>query len=109
MFNTVSLFRVIRSGAINFWRNRWLSAASTLIMVITLLILSILSLLFVITKSSVTTIRERVDISAYFKNGLAENQILTIKNDLEQNPKVKSVTYVSADQALQQFKELHQN
>jgi cell division transport system permease protein len=109
MFNTVSLFRIIRSGAINFWRNRWLSAASTLVMVITLLILSILSLLFVITNSSVHTIRERVDISAYFKTGLSENQILPIKEKIEQNPKIKSVTYVSADEALEQFKALHEN
>jgi cell division transport system permease protein len=109
MFNTISLFRVIRSGAVNFWRNRWLSAASTLIMVITLIILSILSLLFVITQSSVRTIRERVDISAYFKTGLAENQILSVKSRLEQNPKVRSVTYVSAEQALEEFKALHRN
>jgi cell division transport system permease protein len=109
MLNTISFFRVIHSGAVNFWRNRWLSAAATLIMVITLIILSILSLLFVITQSSVHTIRERVDISAYFKTGLAENQIVSVKNQIEQNPLVKSVNYVSADQALEQFKQAHSN
>jgi len=107
--NTIALFRVIKSGLTNFWRNRWLSAASTLVMVITLVILSVLSLLFVITSSSVHTIRERVDISAYFKTGLAEDQIFQVKQQLEQNPKVKSVTYISADQALEQFKQKHAN
>lgn len=105
----ISLLRIIRSGMVNFWRNRWLSAASTLIMVITLLILSILSLLFVITSSSVNSIRERVDISAYFKTGLAENQILNVKSQIERDPRVQSVTYVSAEQALAQFREAHKN
>lgn len=93
----------------NFWRNKWLSAASILIMVVTLLILSILSLLFVITQASVSGIRERVDISAYFKTGLAENQIMTVKQEIEQDSKVESVTYISAEEALNQFKQRHAN
>jgi cell division transport system permease protein len=109
MLNTVSLFRIIKTGITNFWRNRWLSAASTLIMVVTLVILSILSLLFVITNYSVKTIRERVDISAYFKTGLAESQILTIKSEVEADPRVRSVNYVTAEQALEDFKQRHVN
>jgi cell division transport system permease protein len=105
----ISLLRIIKTGITNFWRNRWLSAASTLIMVITLVILSILSLLFVITSSSVSSIKERVDISAYFKTGLAENQIMSVKSKIEQDSRIESVTYVSADQALEQFKEEHKN
>ncbi len=109
MLNTISFFRIIKNGVTNFWRNRWLSAASTLIMVITLIILSTLSLLFVVTKFSIDSIRERVDISAYFKTGLAENQVLIVKEDMEKNPKVKSVTYVSADQALAIFNDRRKN
>ncbi len=104
----ISFLRIIRMGVVNFWRNRWLTAASTLIMVVTLIILSILSFMFVVTKYSVNTIRQRVDISAYFKTGLAENQIIAVEQDLQANPKVKSVTYVSAEQALEQFRQKHQ-
>lgn len=96
-------------GLTNFRRNVWLASASTLIMTITLIILSVLSLLFVITNSSVKTIEERVDISAYFKNGLAENQIFVIKDELEKDNRIETVTYVSADEALRQFKEDHAN
>jgi cell division transport system permease protein len=107
MRNLISLGRVIRNGATNFWRNRWLSAAATLIMVVTLVILSIMFLLFVITSYSVNSIRERVDISAYFKTGLSESQILSVKQDLESDPRVKEVNYVSSDQVLQNFKDRH--
>lgn len=96
-------------GLSNFRRNLWLAGASTLIMTITLIILSVLSLLFVITNSSVRTIKERVDISAYFKNGLAESQIQTIKGQLEDDSRIEEVRYVSADEALAKFKENHSN
>lgn len=105
--NFISLGRIIRNGATNFYRNRWLSVAATLIMVVTLIILSVMFLLFVITSFSVSSIRERVDISAYFKQGLNENQILAVKADLENDSKVKEVTYVSSDQALEDFKKRH--
>lgn len=107
MHNLISLGRIVRNGVTNFWRNRWLSAAATLIMVVTLVILSIMFILFVITNYSVSTIRERVDISAYFKTGLSENQVLIVKQDLEADPKVKEVTYISSEQVLQNFKDRH--
>lgn len=107
--NFISFFRIIKMGLTNFRRNLWLASASTLIMTITLIILSVLSLLFVITNSSVKTIQERVDISAYFKNGLAESQIFVIRDQLSQDSRIAEVRYVSAEQALNDFKETHQN
>lgn len=107
MHNFISLGRILRNGVTNFWRNRWLSAAATLIMIVTLVILSIMFLLFVITSYSVNSIRERVDISAYFKTGLSESQIMSVKRDLEGDPTVKEVTYVSSQQVLDNFKNRH--
>ncbi len=66
-------------------------------------------MLFVITNYSVKTIQERVDISAYFKQGLAENQIRVVADDLEQDPRVRELTYVSPDEALVEFREKHKN
>jgi cell division transport system permease protein len=107
--NTVSFFRVIRSGFTNFWRNIWMSAAATMVMVITLVILSTLLLLFLLTNYSVKTVRERVDISAYFKTGLAESQIMAVKQQVENEPLVTEVTYTSAADGLVLFKQRHAN
>ena len=107
--NFVSFGRIIKMGLSNFRRNLWLAGASTLIMTITLIILSVLSLLFVITNSSVNTIKERVDISAYFKNGLAESQVQVVKVQLESDSRIEEVRYVSAEEALAKFKENHSN
>ncbi len=106
---SISFFRVIKTGLLNFWRNIWLSLAATLVMVITLVILSVLLLAYGIATYSVTSIKERVDISVYFKTGLQEKQMLAMKEELETNPKVKEVTYTSAEIALQNFRARHQN
>lgn len=105
----ISLFRIIKNGALNFKRNLWLAIASTLIMIVTLVILSILTLLFIVTNVSVKTIQERVDISAYFKTGVSESRILTLKDDLSKDARIKEINYVSSEQALINFKERHKN
>jgi cell division transport system permease protein len=109
MLDSISLLRVIKAGLVNFTRNLWLSTAATMVMTITLVIFSILFLLFAITSYSLTSVKDRVDISVYFKNGLVEDKILTIKDSIIKDPKVREVRYTSAVQALQEFKERHQN
>lgn len=108
MFDSISFFRVIKAGFVNFWRNIWLSAAATMVMVITLIIFSVLILLFGVTKYSVATIRDRVDISVYLKTGVAESLINDFRAELEHNPKVSKVTYTSAATALENFKSKHE-
>lgn len=109
MFDSISFFRIIKTGFVNFWRNIWLSAAATLVMVITLVILSVLLILSGITNYSITSIKDRVDISVYFKTGLAENRIQEVRQALESDPLIKEVSYTSATQALDNFKQKHKN
>jgi len=109
MFDSISFFRIIKTGVVNFWRNSWLSAAATMVMTITLVIFAVLFLLFAVTNYSIKSIQDTVDISVYFKNGLVEDQILSIKKDLETDPKIKEISYTSSAQALEEFKIKHQN
>ncbi len=78
-----------------------------MVMTITLVIFSTLFLLFVLTNYSIHTIQNTVDISVYFKIGLSEDQINSIKSDVSQDEKVKEVSYVSAVQAFEEFKAKH--
>lgn len=107
--DSISFFRIVKTGFVNFWRNLWLSIAATMVMTITLVIFATLFLLFVLTNYSIHTIQNTVDISVYFKVGLAEDQIFKIENNVKADPRVKEVDYVSADQAFSDFKTLHQN
>lgn len=105
--NSIVLFRIFKNGFTNFWRNIWLSIAATLVMTITLVILTILIVMFVVTSYSVNTIKERVDISAYFKVGLVETQVLKVKTELERDDRIKEISYISPEDALEEFKKNH--
>lgn len=104
----ISLARIIKSGVTNLHRNVWLAMASTLIMTITLIILSVMTLLFIITSYSVQSIQERVDISTYFKSDISEARILVIRDELLNDARIRSVNYVSSDEARRNFEERHQ-
>lgn len=105
----ISLRRLIIAGATNFWRNIWLSAAASLIMVITLAILTTTLLLFNLASVAISNVQERVDISVYFKSNVSEQQILAVKSSIESFPEVAHVNYISAATALEIFKQKHAN
>jgi cell division transport system permease protein len=83
--------------------------AATIVMTVTLVIFATLFLLFVLTNFSLKTIQDTVDTSVYFKVGLAQQQIDKINEAIKSDTRVKSITYVSAQQAYDNFKLKHQN
>lgn len=103
------LSRIFRYGFKGFWRNGWLSTATVAIMVLALLVFLNLLLFHAVTDAAVSSIQDKIDISVYFKNTTTEDQILSIKQSLESLSEVKSVDYISSDQALQIFKSNHQS
>lgn len=105
----VKLKRVIKAGFVNFWRNGWVSL--TAIMVVTITLFSIGSLLFAkaALESMLEHVQNKVDITVYFKTGAEEKEVLSIKDSLSQLAEVKEVEYISADKALEDFKERHKD
>lgn len=101
---SLSIFRIFKSGLRNFWRNIWLSTAATLIMVITLMILTVTALVLNLSNTTIKKVQERVDVSVFFNQAVSEKQILSIKQDVEALPETASVTYISAADALDAFK-----
>ncbi len=101
--------RIIRSGWINFWRNGIISLASVLIVTITLFVIASLIFLQAILQNSLTDLKNKVDVTVYLTRGASEPRILELKSEIEKIPEVASVEYVSAAQALEDFKEKHKN
>jgi len=83
------------------------SMGTTGVMVLVLLLFSGLMSLNYLAGKVVSSLEEKVDVSVYFKNEASENEIAKIKSDLESQGTVKSVEYVSKDQALNDFKSRH--
>jgi len=101
--------RIIRSGYKNFIRSGFTSVASVLIMTITLFVITSLIFVQVALNSSLNDIKEKVDVTVYFVQDTAEADILDVQSALEKLPEVKSVTYTSSEEALNQFKDKHAN
>jgi len=94
-----SLKRIIRSGWITFKRQGGFTVATIFIMVITISLMTCLFLFQRITKFSISLLQDKVDVSIYFKDTSLEQDILGIKEQIAKIPEVKSVEYVSNEEA----------
>lgn len=103
----VTFNRLIESGFTNFFRNIWLSLAATSIVTITLFIISTILVLYTLTNVSITNIKDKVGMTAYFNNQTSEKDILDLKAEIELMRGIKSVEYISNTQAREQFIAAH--
>lgn len=107
MFTT--FYRLIKTGFTNFLRNGWLSLASTIIMTLTLITISIFLILNIVLTQGIQTIQDKIDISVYLSDSAKGSKVLDLQKDLSNNPDVKVVKYVSKDEAKQRYQEKFAN
>lgn len=105
----VSLTRIIRFALQNFYRNIWLSIITITIIVLTLFSLTSLIVINAGVGQAILTIKDKVDISIYFKNSTAENILNPLKEKISSYSGVKEVNLISASDALEKFKNNHKN
>ncbi len=105
----ILLSRVIKYGLQNFWRNGLLSSATIAVMILALVVFSSLIIFGSAASTTIQSLQEKIDVSVYFKAAADENQILVLKESLEQLEEVRNVEYISRDQALETFKEKHKD
>jgi cell division transport system permease protein len=87
-----------------FWRNAVMSLAATATMILMLLLLSG----FWIVQSGLTAglqfVEQKVEVVADLRDGVTQAEIAAISEDMLKHPEVESVTYVSKDDALANFR-----
>jgi len=105
----VNIKRVLRAGFVSFWRNGFVSLSSILVMTVTLFVICSVIFISATLESSLNDLKGRVDINVYLAVNVPEDQVLSLKTNLEGLPEVKSVQYVSSDTALANFKLRHVN
>ena len=95
--------RVVKYGAINFGRNIWLSTAATLIMTLTLIVLSITVVATVVLSETADAMRDRIDITIFFRPGTSEETLETMKETMLGEENVKSVEVRTSEQEYENF------
>jgi len=106
---TTTLLRIIKYGFQSFWRNGLLSVATIIVMILALMVFEGLIISNVLTKTAVSSLEDKIDISVYFKTNAAEDEILRLKRSLEGVAEVKSVDYISREKALEIFQTKYQS
>ena len=103
----LTLWRGIKAGFKNFFRNGWLSIATISIIVLTLFIVNTVSVITIISKKTLEDIQQKIDVSIYLRGDANENDIKVLMGIINRIPEVKDVKYISKEEALEVFKQKH--
>jgi len=104
-----SFKRITRAGFKNFYRNGLLSATTIFIVVIVIFLVTMLFLFNSVFSVLISNIQDKVDISIYFKENVATENILEARSQLTEIPEVKEVKYISKEEAFTAFVEKHKD
>ena len=85
----------------NFYRNGWLTFATVSILATSLYIISITVVLGLTANILIGELQDKINVSVYFNSNVPEERIFEIKDKLSQYDEIKSVGYVSKEDALE--------
>lgn len=103
------LKRIIVAGFVGFWRNAFVSLASVFVMTVALFVIGSTLLLDQLLGVSLDQIESKVDINVYFDVNASDEDMRALESRLETLPEVASVTFTSKEEALNDFRQRHQN
>lgn len=103
------VWRVFLGGFLNFMRNAWLSVAAMAVMVVTLSIVLFSFIANATFSHTIQEIRDKIDISVYLKDEITTEQRDELTSDLHAIQNVRSVEYISKDQAREEFIQSNQD
>lgn len=103
----LAINRSIMFALQSFWRNIWLSLATIFIICLTFISINFLVVINAVSDSAITAVKEKIDISVYFKQDVKESKIAEIKSHLETLPQIKRIDYYSPEDNLESFRERH--
>lgn len=90
--------RIIKYGVSGFARNFWLSAASAIVMSMTLVILFITVVASVILSNTADAMRDKIDITIYLKPGTSERNLEKLSAIISEDSNIKSVETSTSEQ-----------
>ena len=98
--------RIFQTAWQGLVRNRWLTLACVVMMVISLLLFSTIFVFNYISHSLIDYLKNKVDISLYFKPDIPEEDILKIKDQLLTQEEIEDIDYISKEEALKRFQNI---
>jgi len=90
-------------------KEKLMSASNVVVMTVTFLLLGIFINVVVFSQTALRYLEQQAQITIFFKDDATADKILAYKAELEQNPKIQEVKYVSKEDALRIFKEMNKD
>ncbi len=105
-----NLARVIKFSINNLSRNKGVSVATVFVLVVAIMVVTGLFFFQGMVSHLTEEIQDKIDITAYFQEDTIEQDILAVKDEiLKMSPNIKSIEYISKEQAMADFAERHQD
>ena len=105
VMNFSTLLRHLREGFKNVFRNGWMSVASVMSIIVSLLILGVFMLLVLNVNSMANQVDSQVEISTFLELNVDENLRNTIGQEISAMPEVSEIRIVPKDEGLKEFRE----
>lgn len=86
-----------------------LSFMTVLILILMLLSINTIIVIRVLTDQAVAAVKDQIDLSIFFDRDAAEAQIEDVKSHVNSFPEVTSMTFLTRDEVLEQFKKQHED
>lgn len=99
----ITFSRIVRTGVVNFGRNVPLAIAAMAVMVVTLTIVLFSLVANATFANTIQQINNKINVSVYLADNVTQEQVNELTRRIKSQPNVKSVSYVSKDQALTTF------
>jgi len=100
----------LHSALVNSNRNRSVSLAAVFVLAVIIAVITGLFFMRGVSNYLVSEVEDKIDVTAYFKTTADEADILAIKKEIEKDSKlIKSVQYVSREDALADFNQKHKD
>lgn len=96
--------RIMKYGAKGFFRNIWLSAASTIVMAVTMIILFVTIVASVILTNTAEMMKDKIDITIFLKPNTSDEILADLNTLISADKNIKSVVVSNSEQEFEKFK-----
>lgn len=105
----LSFLRIIKFSFQDIVRNIWLSIVTITILTLALFSMNMLFTVKLISENAVEAVKNKINISLYFKPDASEAMILDVRQKVSAMANVKETTFISKSVALDNFKNNNKN
>jgi len=94
----------LQRAAVGLWRNRVMTLAATVTMILMLVLLASLVIVLSGMQAGLDFVESKVEVRAELQEGVPQERVDALRDHVAALPEVEGVTYVSKEEALAQFR-----